>query len=45
MNRNKVLEDIKAIFLDAIHIEVNEKDSIMNQLVDIIQKFNNDIDG
>ena len=42
---NQVLKDIKGIFLDALSIEVNEKDSILDQLVHIIHKFNEDTNG
>ena len=40
-----MLEDIKGIFLDALVIEVNENDSIIDQNFDIIHKFNKDFDG
>ena len=41
----KVLEDIKEIFVDALSIHVNEKSSTIDQLIDIVHKFNEDIDG
>ena len=36
-----MLEDIKDIFVDAINIEFNEKDPILDKLVHIVHKFIN----
>ena len=44
-DRGKVLEDIKDIFLDVMQIEINNKTPIIKKLVDIVHKFNKDIDG
>lgn len=41
----KVLEDIKDIFLDIMQFEVNNKAPIIEKLVDIVHKFNKDIDA
>ena len=43
--RNRVLEDIKGISIDALDIEINEKDSILDQLVHIVHKSNEDAQG
>ena len=40
-----MLEDIKGIFIDALDIEVNEKDPILDQLVHIVYKLNEDTQG
>ena len=44
-NRRKVLEDIKDIFLDTLSLEVNEKVPIIDQLINIVYKFNEDTNG
>jgi hypothetical protein len=41
----KVLEDIKDIFLDIVSIEVNNESPIIEKLVHIIYKLNEDSDG
>lgn len=38
--KNQVLEDIKSIFADALSIEVDEKQPILAQLVEIVHKYN-----
>lgn len=44
-DRRKVLKDIKEIFIDTLSIEVNDKVHIIDQLIDTVHKFNEDIDG
>ena len=44
-DRRKVIEDIKDIFLDTLSIEVNEKVSIIEKLIEIVHKFNEDVNG
>ena len=44
-DRGKVLEDIKEIFVGALSIEVNDKVPIINQLIDMVHKFNKDTNG
>ena len=44
-DRSQVLEDIKGIFIDDLSIEVNEKSPIIEQLVEIVHKLNEDVDG
>ena len=36
---------IEDIFLDVLDIEINAKDSILDQIVDIVHKFNKDTQG
>jgi hypothetical protein len=43
--RNQVLEDIKGIFYDALNIEVDEKQPILDKLVDIVHKYNEELNG
>lgn len=43
--RNQVLSDTKDIFIEALDIDVNEDEPIMDQLVDIVHKYNIDTDG
>ena len=40
-----MLEDIKGIFIDTLSIEVDEKKYTLDQLVDIVHKFNEDLNG
>ena len=40
-----MLKDIKGIFIDALDIQINEKDPILDQLVYFVQKFNEDGQG
>lgn len=40
-----MLFDIKGIFIEALDIEINENQPIMDQLVDIVHKYNVDTDG
>lgn len=41
----KVLEDIKSTFVDALNIEVDEKQPILDQLVEIVHKYNDELNG
>jgi hypothetical protein len=43
--RNKVLIDIKGIFLDALDVNIDESQPIMDQLVEIVHKYNTDAEG
>ena len=42
--RSKVLEDIKVIYVDSLSIEVNDKVPIIDQLINVFHKFNEDTD-
>ena len=44
-NKNTVLEDIKGIFIDVLNIEVDEKKPILDQLVEIVHKYNEEVNG
>lgn len=43
--RNKVLTDIKGIFLDALDINIDESQQIMDQLVELVHKYQVDTEG
>ena len=40
-----MFEHIKGIFVDALSIEVDEKKPILDQLVEIVHKFNEELSG
>ena len=40
-----MLSNIKGIFIKALDVDVNEEESIIDQFVDIVHKYNVDIDG
>lgn len=40
-----MLTHIKGIFIEALDIKVNENESIMDQLVEIVHKYDIDTDG
>lgn len=44
-DRTQDLEDIREIFIDVLSIEVNEKVPSIDQLIDIVHKFNEDTNG
>lgn len=43
--KNQVLEDIKWIFVDGLSIEVDEKQPILDQLLEILYKYNEELNG
>ena len=43
--KNQVLEDIKGIFIDTLNIEVDEKQLILDQLVEVVHKFNEELNA
>ena len=45
MNKNQVVEYTKSIFIDALIIEVDEKQPILDQLVEISHKYNEELNG
>ena len=42
---NQVLEDVKNILVDALSIEVDNTQPILDQLAKVIHKFNKDLNG
>ena len=40
-----MLEDIKDAFLNALSIEVDSTQPILDQLEEVVQKFNEDLNG
>ena len=41
----QVLEDVKDIFVSALSIEVNSTQLILVQLIEVVQKLNEDLNG